>query len=267
MKRLLLVLAAIAAFSFAFAQTTVDMSDQTIAEILNNAEQVSILNVMVEFAGLDSTLATEGPFTVFAPVDRAWVGVNAETISDLIGQPDTLRSVLLYHVVSGQVDSDRLFTLLLEDAGQRIGDDTALGMEVDEPVDALEEAEADPEQAPLDDQQIGDDATTNLGVEDPVEALLSTGVTSAVTFDSVEGSTLEVTAGPASSTVGDGGQRIGEGDELMGIAAPVAALRTDGFDLLVNSSANIVSVDIIASNGVIHLIDAVLVPESVQLGN
>lgn len=264
MKKLLLAIAALAALSLAVAQTTVDMSDRTIADILNTSDQVSILNVMVELAGLDETLAEEGPFTVFAPVDRAWTGVSTTTINGLIRDPDTLQAVLLHHVASGQVTSDQIFSLLLADARQRIGDDTTAGMGVEEPVEALDEAEAEGEEAPLAAQQIGDDETGNLEVADPVEALLATGVTSAVTLESVQGSTLEVTSTPTTDTMSDDGRRIGEGDQLMGVSEPVAALRVGGSDLRVND-ANVVSVDIIASNGVIHLIDTILVPEGVEL--
>lgn len=230
MKKFLLAILAMAAMTFAAAQATVDMSDRTIADILSSTDQVSILNAMVEFAGLEETLAEVGPFTVFAPVDRAWVGFSTATLNRLVRNPQTLQTVLLYHVVSGEVTSDRLFSLLLADARQRIGD-----------------AE-----------------TRYIEITDPVEALLATGVTSAVTFESVEGSSLEVSSTLTTDTSTNGGRQLGEGDQGMGVSAPVAALRAGGSDLRVNK-ANIVSVDIIASNGVIHLIDGVLVPADAQL--
>lgn len=267
MKRILLALSAALALGFGIAQTaTVDMSDQTIGEILNTTNEVSILDFMVDIAGLEETLNSEGPFTVFAPMDRAWVGINSETITDLMNQPDLLQQILLYHVVSGRVDSDRLFTLLLSDAGQQIADDTTAGMEVEEPVEAVATEEGDAAEAPLDDQAIGDEATSNLEVEDPVRALIETGVTNPVTFETVEGSTIEVTAARITDTLSDGGRMIGEGEALLGVSEPVAALETGGVDLLVGN-ARIVSVDIIASNGVIHLIAGVLVPDTVELPN
>jgi uncharacterized surface protein with fasciclin (FAS1) repeats len=268
MKRILIAILALAVLGFGLAQdATVDMSDRSIGEILNSSEQVSILNLLVEVAGLDEQLRTGGPFTVFAPVDRAWLGLEADAIGQLIRNPEALQDVLLYHVVSGELESGQLFGLLIEDARLRIGDENTPGMEVEDPVDALQEAEDDEPEAPLDARQIGDDATNNLDIEDPVEALLATGVTSAVAFETVQGGMIEVVAARTADTQTDGsGQRIGEGDEFMDVTEPVAALRAEGVDLMVDD-ANFVRIDIIASNGVIHLIDRILMPEGFQLPN
>ena len=92
-------------------------------------------------------------------------------------------------------------------------------------------------------------------------------VTSAVTFETAQGAMLEVVAARTADTeVDGGGLQIGEGDELLGVSEPVAALRAEGVDLMVED-ANFVRVDIVASNGVIHLIDRVLVPEGLELPN
>ncbi|MCF8223569.1 MAG: fasciclin domain-containing protein [Bacteroidales bacterium] len=59
-------------------------------------------------AGLDDDLQGEGPFTVFAPTDAAFnaAGITTDNIADVAG----LSEILLYHVVSGQVTSDMLST-------------------------------------------------------------------------------------------------------------------------------------------------------------
>jgi transforming growth factor-beta-induced protein len=75
-----------------------------------NPGQFNILVAAVIKAGLTSTLATGGPFTVFAPVDAAFAALLVElgfTDLDAIPVP-VLTNVLLYHVVSGRVYSSDL---------------------------------------------------------------------------------------------------------------------------------------------------------------
>jgi len=57
----------------------------------------------VKAAGLDETLTNDGPFTVFAPTDEAFAKLPEGTVEGLLANPDQLKKVLLYHVVSGNV--------------------------------------------------------------------------------------------------------------------------------------------------------------------
>jgi transforming growth factor-beta-induced protein len=59
----------------------------------------------VQAAGLVDTLKGEGPFTVFAPTDEAFATLPAGTVEDLIKPEnlETLKNILLYHVVPGKV--------------------------------------------------------------------------------------------------------------------------------------------------------------------
>ena len=59
-------------------------------------------------AGLARTLRGDGPFTVFAPTDRAFNKVPDETLEELAGDKDKLRAVLLYHVLGEKVRSGKL---------------------------------------------------------------------------------------------------------------------------------------------------------------
>ena len=72
--------------------------------------EFSILVAAVQKAGLVETLATGGPFTVFAPTNDAFVSLlgelGATSLDDIDAQ--TLKNVLLYHVVSGRVFSSDL---------------------------------------------------------------------------------------------------------------------------------------------------------------
>jgi uncharacterized surface protein with fasciclin (FAS1) repeats len=74
----------------------------------------------VKAAGLVDTLATGGPFTVFAPTDAAFARLPAGTVDTLL-QPtnrDRLRAVLTYHVVPGKVTSADLVEAIRKSGGQ-----------------------------------------------------------------------------------------------------------------------------------------------------
>lgn len=57
----------------------------------------------VSAAGLVDTLKGEGPFTVFAPTDDAFAKLPAGTVEALLADIPTLTSILTYHVVAGKV--------------------------------------------------------------------------------------------------------------------------------------------------------------------
>ena len=66
----------------------------------------------LQAAGLDATLADETQsFTVFAPTDAAFAMIDPETLNLLIADTDALSSVLLQHVVSGEVNAVTAYTL------------------------------------------------------------------------------------------------------------------------------------------------------------
>jgi uncharacterized surface protein with fasciclin (FAS1) repeats len=63
------------------------------------------LAAAVEAAGLQEALSGKGPLTVFAPTDEAFKKIPKETLDGLLADKEALKSVLLYHVVSGEVMS------------------------------------------------------------------------------------------------------------------------------------------------------------------
>jgi len=67
----------------------------------------------VQAAGLVETLKGEGPFTVFAPTDDAFAKLPAGTVEDLLKAEnlETLKNILLYHVVAGKVMAADVLTL------------------------------------------------------------------------------------------------------------------------------------------------------------
>merc|ERR1711879_389616 len=73
--------------------------DQTIAEVVSTDPRFSTLLAAVKAAGLVDTLASEGPFTVFAPTNEAFDRVPSSTLTALLTDKEALTAVLLRHVL------------------------------------------------------------------------------------------------------------------------------------------------------------------------
>ena len=82
-----------------------DAMQPTIAEIVAGDEDFSTLLAAVTEAELAETLASEGPFTVFAPTDDAFAALPDGTLETLLRprNREQLASILTYHVVPGEV--------------------------------------------------------------------------------------------------------------------------------------------------------------------
>jgi len=83
------------------------------ADIVDTAVAAGSFNTLVaaiKAAGLVDALKAPGPLTVFAPTDAAFAKLPAGTVDDLLkpANKEKLKSILLYHVVSGKVMSTDL---------------------------------------------------------------------------------------------------------------------------------------------------------------
>ena len=87
-----------------------------IVETATAAGSFKTLLTAATAAGLVDTLKGEGPFTVFAPTDEAFAALPAGTLDGLLKDPEALKKVLLYHVVSGKVTSDEVVKLTSADS-------------------------------------------------------------------------------------------------------------------------------------------------------
>jgi uncharacterized surface protein with fasciclin (FAS1) repeats len=59
-------------------------------------------------AGLESLLTGKGPFTVFAPTDRAFAKLPSRERDALMADPGRMAEVLRHHVVKGKVKAPRV---------------------------------------------------------------------------------------------------------------------------------------------------------------
>ncbi len=77
----------------------------TIVVVASDTPALSTLVAAVKAAGLVDTLNAEGPYTVFAPTNAAFEALPAGTLDSLLlpENVETLKSILTYHVVSGEV--------------------------------------------------------------------------------------------------------------------------------------------------------------------
>jgi uncharacterized surface protein with fasciclin (FAS1) repeats len=96
MKRLIPILSLFAMLSF--AASAADIVDTAVS-----AGNFTTLLAAVKAAGLVDTLKGAGPFTVFAPTDEAFAKLPPGTVEALLKDPEKLKTILLYHVVSGKV--------------------------------------------------------------------------------------------------------------------------------------------------------------------
>ncbi len=93
---------------------------KNIVENAVNSKDHTTLVAAVKAAGLVETLQSDGPFTVFAPTNKAFDKLPAGTVDKLV-QPDMkdqLTGILTYHVVSGKVDSKELMKMIKAGGGK-----------------------------------------------------------------------------------------------------------------------------------------------------
>ncbi len=69
------------------------------------AKNLTTLVKALQVAGLVETLQGAGPFTVFAPDDKAFSKLPAGTLDTLMADPAKLKMVLSYHVIPASVDA------------------------------------------------------------------------------------------------------------------------------------------------------------------
>lgn len=81
-----------------------EVKKETIVTIASTNENFSTLTAAVTAADLVATLNSDGPFTVFAPVNSAFDKLPEGTLSSLLEaeNKETLSAILTYHVVSGK---------------------------------------------------------------------------------------------------------------------------------------------------------------------
>ena len=126
MKKTLIALALTAGATF----TTMA---QDIVDTAVKAGNFKTLVAAVQAAGLVDTLKGTGPFTVFAPTDKAFAKIPKATLDGLLADKAALAKVLTYHVVPGKVMAKDVKAGKVKTVqGQEITVTTSMGVMVDQ---------------------------------------------------------------------------------------------------------------------------------------
>jgi uncharacterized surface protein with fasciclin (FAS1) repeats len=270
----------------------------TVFDIISGSDVHNTLEAGLVAAGLDQDLTLGGPFTVFAPTDAAFDLLPAGVLDALLADPSgDLTSILLYHVLSGTVlstdlsDGQTATTLLGEDitvtitgAGVFINDaqviiaDLVADNGVVHVIDAIlmpatpvsntvvdiivnsevhNTLEAAVVAAGLVETLSGAGPFTVFAPTDAAFNLLPAGTIDALLADPAGLLTeilfYHVVSGTALST------DLSDQQEIVTLNGLPVTVTINGSGVFIND-AQVIIADIIADNGVVHVIDAVLIP-------
>ena len=82
-------------------------------EVLKNDYKFATLVKAISAAGLEEALSTDGPYTIYAPSDKAFEKLPAETLENLLKpeNKEQLVGILKYHMVAGRATSSDISKL------------------------------------------------------------------------------------------------------------------------------------------------------------
>ncbi len=92
---------------------------KNIIENAVNSKDHTTLVAAVKAAGLVETLQSAGPFTVFAPTDKAFGKLPSGTVENLVKpeNKNTLTKILTYHVIAGKFDAKAVIAAIKAGGG------------------------------------------------------------------------------------------------------------------------------------------------------
>jgi uncharacterized surface protein with fasciclin (FAS1) repeats len=94
--------------------TTVNQQLSNIVDTAVTAGNFGTLVKAVQAAGLEETLKSGGPFTVFAPSDEAFRNLPIGTLEGLMKELPKLKSILTYHVIDRKIMSSEMHSMTLD---------------------------------------------------------------------------------------------------------------------------------------------------------
>ncbi|MXX24724.1 MAG: LysM peptidoglycan-binding domain-containing protein [Caldilineaceae bacterium SB0668_bin_21] len=79
------------------------MMDDDLIEVAEDYEQLDILLLALDLAGLTTSVADGGPYTIFAPTNAAFASLPEARLDMLMADSELLADTLRYHIVSGKL--------------------------------------------------------------------------------------------------------------------------------------------------------------------
>ena len=270
----------------------------TVVDIIVGSEDHNTLETAVIAAGLVDALSAEGPFTVFAPTDAAFDALPEGTLDAVLADMDLLTAILTHHVVSGSVLSTDLsdgmmaMTLNGTELMVSISDN---GVMIDNAMVTVADIMADNGVVHVIDAVLipAEEPTTTVvdiivGSEDHntlETAVIAAGLVDALSaegpftvfaptdaaFDALPEGTLDAVLADMDLLTAILTHHVVSGSVLStDLSDGMMAMTLNGTELMVSISDNGVMIDnamvtvadIMADNGVVHVIDAVLIPEN-----
>ncbi len=268
----------------------------TVVDIIVNSPDHNTLETAVVAAGLVETLSSEGPFTVFAPTDAAFSVIPAGVLQSILADTELLTSILTYHVVGANALStdlsDGLEVATLNGANVLVtinGD----GVFINDAQVIVADIVADNGVVHVIDAVLlppAPEATTvvDIIVNSPDHTILETAVVAAGLVEALSGTgpfTVFAPTDAAFNALPAGTLEAVLADNALLTAiltyhvVSASALSTDlsdgmsittlnGEDVVVTINGNgvfingaqVIVADLLADNGVVHVIDAVLLP-------
>lgn len=270
--------------------------EQTITEVTQINEAYTTLGEAIAAANLSDALNGEGPFTIFAPTDAAFEALGEETLASLSNED--LAKILQFHVVEGAITSGDLAstqdvtTLLGEEilvttgggvtVNNRAGVVAADFMASNGVIHAIDQVLLPKDFRDANIVDVAEDlgsfttlagALTNVGLEttfqftgdytvfaptDDAFAALPEGLLAGLTTDQlIEVLSYHVLPDviPSSAITENINVETLNGD-------PVFIEIDSESNLLLNNGAEVVTADVEASNGIIHAINKVILPDA-----
>jgi len=277
-----------------FSHSVIGFS-QTITDIVVESPDHNTLETAVIAAGLAGTLAGPGPYTVFAPTDAAFDALGMTTINALLADPSgALTNILLQHVVNGVADGSNIFDgmKISNLAGENLEISTTGGLSVEGITISVADIKASNGVVHVIDAVISKPASVvdiivNSADHNTLEtAVLAAGLQGALSdpnstftvfaptdaaFAALDPAVLNaaladpqglltqvltnhVVAGTLEASF------ISDGLGVSNLSGGALDFAVNGSSVTVNN-ANIIVTSLQAQNGLVHVIDAVLLPE------
>ncbi len=274
----------------------------SVVEIIASSPVHNILETAVLAAGLETALSGEGPFTVFAPTDFAFAALPDGTIDALLADPQgILTDILLYHVAGANAlstdlsDGQTITTLNGKDVTVTINSN---GVFINDAQVVFADIVASNGVVHVIDAVLTPPTTTvvDVIVDSPVHNTLEAAVLAAdlagtlsgegpfTVFAPTDDAFAALPAGTIDALLADPQGLLTEillyhvvGAEVLSsdLSDGQTAMTLNGQDLTVSitndgvfiNDAQVIVADIVTDNGVVHVIDAVLLPSTSSTGD